>query len=147
VKPTNRAFLLLLLGLAPAGASPEAEGDRSPADVALSPDGRWAVTANRTSDSASLVDLEGGKVVAEVAVGRRPFAVAVSPDGRRAAVTNWLSDDVAILKLEPPALVVEGTVPVGDEPRGVAWTPDGSRVVVVISGEDALASVDGSLVG
>ncbi|MGH7339851.1 MAG: YncE family protein, partial [Candidatus Rokuibacteriota bacterium] len=72
------------------GAAPQAEPDRSPNDLAVSPDGRWAVTANRTSDSVSLVDLNEGKVVAEARVGRRPFAVALR--GSTAVVTNWQSD-------------------------------------------------------
>ena len=45
--PVRVVPLLLLL----CGAAPQTEPDRSPGDLALSPDGRWVLTANRTSDS------------------------------------------------------------------------------------------------
>jgi YVTN family beta-propeller protein len=126
------ALLLLGAGL------PKDEKDRSPHDVALSPDGRWALTANATCDSASLVDLAEGRVVAEVAVGRRPFSVAWR--GSRAVVTNWLADTVTVLDVAPPKLAVAATIEVGDEPRGAAI--DGDRAFVACSGDDAVAVVD-----
>lgn len=129
---------LLLLSLATLAAAPLADRDRSPHDVALSPDGRWALAANADSGTVSLVDLEAGTVVAEVPAGRRPFCVAWS--GATAAVTNLLSDDLTILDVAPPKLAVRATVPVGDEPRGVALG-DG-RAIVALSGEDAVVAVD-----
>ena len=61
----RRLWLAILL----LGAAQEPERDRSPGALVLSPDGRWALTANRSSDSVSLVDLKERKVAAEVAVG------------------------------------------------------------------------------
>lgn len=132
------ARLLVLLLLASAGA--QDAPDRSPSDLALTADGAWAVTANATSDSVSLVDLGGGGVVAEVPVGKRPFAVAVS--GKRAVVTNLLSDSVSLLEVDPPRLSLLATLPVGDEPRGVALSRDGSRAFVALAGEDAVVALD-----
>src|SRR5262245_31687334 len=122
------------------GAAPQQEPDRSPNDLALSADGRWAVTATRTSASVSLVDLKEGKVVAEARVGRRPFAVALR--GSTAVVTNWLSDSASVLDVSPPRLTVTATIPVGDEPRGVAISADGAVAYVALSGEDAVAALD-----
>ncbi|MBI3726164.1 c-type cytochrome [bacterium] len=141
-----RAALLVLTSLALVPQHGAAEGgggkDRSPASLALSPDGRWAVTANATADTASLVDLDKGEVAAEVPVGKRPFAVALSRDGKRAVVTNWMSRSVSVLEVAPPALRTIGTVEVGYEPRGVAISPDGSRAFVALSGDDAVSVVD-----
>src|SRR5689334_12737959 len=123
--------LLLLLGAAH-------DRDRSPSDLALSPDGRWALVANATAGPASLVDLEEGRVAAEVAVGSRPHSVAWT--GTTAVVTNFLSDDVTVLSVAPPKLEAVATIPVGDEPRGVAFS--GERALVVLSGEDALVELD-----
>ena len=114
--------------------------DRSPLDLALSADGAWAVVANSTSDSVSLVDLAAGKVVAEVPAGRRPFAVALA--GRRAVVTNHLGGSVTVLDVDAPRLSVAATIPVGVEPRGVALSKDGGRAFVALAGEDAVASID-----
>lgn len=118
------------------------ERDRSPSDLALSADGRWAVTANTTADTVSLLDMTGGKVVAEVPVGKHPFGIAFSRDGKRAIVTNRLSDSVTVLKVTPSALGVAQTLPVGNQPRGVALSSDGGQAFVALSGEDAVAIVD-----
>jgi len=130
-----RSLWFVLLATAPQG-----EPDRSPNDLEVSFDGRWAITANRTSDSVSLVDLQEGKVVAETRVGQKPFAVSLR--GAAAVVTNWLSDSVSVLEVTPPRLAVAATIPVGDEPRGVALSPDGARAFVALAGEDAVVAVD-----
>src|SRR5262249_27912463 len=54
----------------------------SPVDIVLLPGGR-ALTANHTTDTTSLVDLETGKVLSESHCGQRPSAVACSADGKR----------------------------------------------------------------
>jgi len=125
---------LVLLGSAPQ----DPPVDRSPHGLALSADGRWALTANAGSHSVSLVELDSRKIAAEVAVGKRPFAIAWS--GRRAVVTNLRDDSVTVLDVEPPRLEFAGDVSVGDEPRGVAI--DGDRAFVALSGDDAIAVVD-----
>src|SRR5262245_35428562 len=131
-----RASLVLILLLA--AAPPREERDRSPSDLALSPDGRWALVANATAGSVSLVDLEEGRVAAEVAAGTRPHSVAWT--GTTAVVTNFLSDDVTLLTVAPPKLEAVATIAVGDEPRGVAIA--GDRALVVLSGEDAVVELD-----
>jgi YVTN family beta-propeller protein len=138
-------LLPILLVAAPLVAGPSATPplvDRSPSDLALSVDGRWAVTANTTSDTASLVDLQAGKVAAEAPVGRHPFAVAMTRDGKRALVTNWLSDTVTLLTVSPEGLKPIRTVAVGDEPRGVAIDSSRQRAYVALGGEDAVAVLD-----
>ena len=115
--------------------------DRSPSGLALTPDGRWAVTANTASNSASLVDLTAGTVAAESPVEKRPASVAVAPDGRHAVISNWLSDSLTLLQVAPPRLESVATIPVGNEPRGVAFSPDGELVYVVLSGEDSVVAV------
>src|SRR5437899_1970056 len=80
------------------GSQPAAERHRSPADLAVLPGTRRVLTANHTSDSASLVDLDEGKVLAELPCGRRPSAVACSRDGRRAAVSNLWSGTLTLFE-------------------------------------------------
>src|SRR6185503_10738685 len=48
--------------------------DRSPVDLALSPDERWLWTVNQTANSVSLVEIASEKTVAEIACGQRPSA-------------------------------------------------------------------------
>ena len=111
------------------------EPHRSPMDVIVLPDGRRALTANHTADSASLLDLNEGRVLAEVSCGRKPVAVACSPDGRRAVVSNHWSDSVSLLEVSDTGLKVVATVPVGRLPQGVAFTRDG-RCCFVAAGEE-----------
>jgi YVTN family beta-propeller protein len=125
---------ILLLAAAPA----RDEKHRSPSDLSLSPDGKWALVANAGSDTLSLVDLDGGRVAAELPAGSRPHSVAWS--GATAVVTNLLSDDATVFSVAPPKLESLGTVAVGDEPRGVAIS--GSLAYVAVSGEDAVVEID-----
>jgi YVTN family beta-propeller protein len=117
-------------------------GDRSPLHVAVSADGRLALTANRDSDSASLVDLAAGKVLAEARCGRRPSGVALSSDGRRGVVSNQFGHSVTLLTVRDQKLQAEAQVPVGAEPRGVALSADGRFAYVALSAADAVAVVD-----
>lgn len=138
----NHSVIAGVILIASYGSVMAATPNRSPSDLALTPDGHWVVTANTTSDTASLVDLVRGKVSAEVSVGRKPLSVAVSPDGTRAVVTNWLSDSISVIGINPPKLETIATIAVGNEPRGVTFSSDGKAAYVVLSGEDSVVAVD-----
>lgn len=135
-------FACLLTGSAVTGSAPQDEPDRSPIDLALSADGRYALTANATANTVSLVDLQTGRVTAETPVGRRPFCVAFGPNGRRAVVSNQNGDTISLLAVGSGTLQVLRTIPVGDEPRGVALSRDGATAYVALSGENAVVLVD-----
>lgn len=137
----------LLLVETPARTSappPRPVPHRSPCDVALVTEGRLAVTANHTSDSVSLVDLQEGKVVAELPVGRKPAGVACSPDGSRAVVSNLWSDTVTLLEIGSAQLRWLGEIEVGHLPRGVVFGRDGKSFFVALSGADEVAQVEWS---
>lgn len=116
--------------------------DRSPMDFALSADGRIALTANAGSDSVSLADVNVGRVIAEVKVGKRPFAVALSKDEKLAVVSNQFSGSISILSVTANSLHLEDTILVGDEPRGVAVSNDQKLAYVAVSGEDKVVVID-----
>lgn len=139
------AFLFSLATASPAQPPQKQklpERYRSPYSVALTPNGAFALTANQTSDSVSLVDITAGKVVSEVAVGERPFAVTVTADGKRALVTNSWGNSVTILDVAPTGLKVVRTVGVGDEPRGVVVSRDGRRAFIALANEDKVATLN-----
>lgn len=107
-------------GRGPAGlkAAGEVEVGRSPSGLAVTPDGRHLLSADRDSDRVSVVDTRTLAVTGTVAVGQRPFGVTISGDGRRAYTANVGSNDVTVIDIA--GLSVIGRVPVGRRPYAVA---------------------------
>ncbi len=136
------AAVLALLLATVAAAPPSTPADRSPVDLVLTPDEKWLLTANQTAGTISLVDVESGKVRAEVRCGDRPSALALAPDGRRVLVTGTFSGDVTLLELNGGKLVHRATIPVGFEPRGVSFAPDSKRAYVALTTAHAVAVLD-----
>ncbi len=147
-----RCMMLVLIGLALAAfgmsgerlATARAEkrtSYRTPIDIAVLPDGHRAITANQSSDTASLVDFESGTVQAEVASGHRPAGVACSRDGKRAAVSNSWSGSVSFFDVTGDTLRPAGVVPVGDQPRGLVFAADGASVYVALAGAGEVVQV------
>jgi cytochrome c peroxidase len=134
-------ILVLLLPPPPVRPSPREQPHRSPVDVALLPGGRFALTANHTADSVSLVDLSAGQVLAELPCGRKPVAVACSLDGQHAAVSNLWSGSLSLFDIAGTTLKPAGTLPVGIQPRGLVFAPDG-RLYAALAGEDAVIALD-----
>lgn len=57
-----------------------------------------------------------------------------------AALSLYRADAVALIDVA--TRTVQGTVPVGRHPWGVAWAPDGARVWVTERGNDAVTAID-----
>ena len=67
--------------------------------------------------------------------------MAVTPDGSRVYLTRRGSDDVRVIDTNTNT-VLESSIPVGREPRGIAITPDGSRAYVANLGSDEISVID-----
>jgi YVTN family beta-propeller protein len=81
----------LLAGHAP-GAMATAESDRPPAYAYL-------LVANPDADSVTVLDVESGKLVALVQVGREPRQIVITPDNEYALVLNEKSGDMAVIRI------------------------------------------------
>lgn len=125
----------------PSAPGPAIEPHRSPVDVAVLPDGKRALTANQSSDSVSLIDLDAGKVLAEQACGRKPAAVACSPNGRRAAVSNLWSGTLTLLEVGQAGLRLVDCVNVGALPRGLVFAPDGESLYLAVAGANEVVQI------
>ena len=119
-----------------------AETNRSPVDLALSPDGRWLVTVNETSDSVSLIRTGDQQVVDEMTCGRHPADIEICPDGQTVVVSGAWSGDVTILKIADERLQRVAVVNVGFEPCGLVLTPDGDRAFVGLVATGQVAEID-----
>ncbi len=123
-------------------AADDVTGDRSPVDLVITASGRWLVTANQTSNSASLVDLKSGTLVDELACGRRPTAVVALPARDEVLLSCAYEGIVEHLRIVEGKLQRVAAIDVGYEPAGVAVTSDGARAFVALSAKDAVAEVD-----
>jgi len=118
-----------------------------PHEVAVSPDGRLALTAEYGPDSNRgrhliLIDVESARVLARIDLGpnSRPHTALFLPDGRRAVATMQDSDQLALVDLETKAVVC--TYPTGGrEGHMVRLSPDGSRAYVTSRGAQGTLSV------
>jgi cytochrome c peroxidase len=142
-------WLLFVLALAPltfgddpATLPPRNDLHRSPIDLALLPGGRLALTANQTSDSASLIDLLDGRALVEQPCQRKPAGVACSRDGRRAAVSNLWSGSVTLLEIRERAVQLVAHVPVGSQPRGLVFAADGQSLYVALGGSHEVIQLE-----
>jgi DNA-binding beta-propeller fold protein YncE len=118
------------------------EPHRSPIDLCVLPGGKRIVTANHTSDSVSLVDLDARKVLVEKPCGHKPAAVACSADGKRVAVSNLWSASVTLFTFAGDDLKPGGEITVGTYPRGLAFAPDGQSLFVAVAGQDEVLQLD-----
>ncbi|MBI2920111.1 MAG: beta-propeller fold lactonase family protein [Planctomycetes bacterium] len=124
---------------APTGR-PAAPVYRSPNHVCLSADGRLAYVVNHTSDTLSVLDIRGRKVVSEIAVGSRPVHAALSRDGAFLYVSCLYVGAISVVDLEKGRVV--RTIATGDEPYGVTVSRDGRRLFVANSLSDTVSVID-----
>ena len=115
----------------PQGTQADSEElDRSPVDLALSPDGRWLVTANQIANTVSLIDTRSSQLVGETGCGEYPIDLAFTPDGQQLVVTSQWAGKLQVFEIRDDALVLTGEVQIGFDPAGLAITSDGKRVYV-----------------
>jgi len=114
--------------------------DSAPSHVAIAPDSRSALVTRDGDHTVSLLSIDGDKVTytrQDLGTGLKPYAAVITPDGQEAVVTNLGlgrgdNDTISLidLSLKPPRTVETYTV--GQTPEGIAISPDGKLVAVVI---------------
>ncbi|MGI9469659.1 MAG: beta-propeller fold lactonase family protein [Rubripirellula sp.] len=116
--------------------------DRSPVDLALSPDGRWLVTANQIANTVSLIDINSGAVVDEASCGDYPVDIAFTPDGNQILITAQWQGTLQLFEVAEGKLVHTGDVNLGFDPAGIAITADSKRAYVGQVADAKVAEVD-----
>ena len=108
--------------------------------VALSPDAKWAYTANIQPGTLSIVDLAGSAAPAVVKVGTMTEAIAASPDGR----TVWLGSNntgkVYVVDLAQRKVI--DSVQTSGFPYRIAFTPDSRTAIVTNPMSDEIWIID-----
>lgn len=129
---------------------------KTPTGVATIPRFGFAVVANNSDGTASVLDLtKGTKAVAtDVSVGTSPTGVAIEQETGLAIVTNTGSNTATVIDLTPLQLATPGTLAplttsTGSEPIAVAIDPDrganGTGLAVVTSVNIASSPASGQL--
>jgi DNA-binding beta-propeller fold protein YncE len=142
-----------------------------PYNVAVTPDGKLALTADNGGggssdgniDTVGVIDLAANppRVVGHVTVGDSPEGLAISPKGNlavsiQAEGSNRPKDvfyhhaggSVAVLAIDGDKVTKVGSITVGALPEGAAFSADGSRIYVgnFIDGDLSILKVDGTTV-
>lgn len=147
----GRSVSVLNLRNTPVQATAELALDAEAADVKFTPDGKRAVVSNYDSHSVTFLDIKDGNatISSRLDVGAFPYSVAITPNGKLAFVGNMgektgsdgTDDTVTVIDLQTSTVLQHLTV--GDGPEGLAISPDGTRVaVVILNGSNA--SIDAS---
>ncbi len=103
-----------------------------------------------STGTVSVIDLETGQVVKEVAVGLHPCGMALSPDGARLYVANANSDTVSVVDTATGEVAATfqtrpmPRLPFGSAPNALALSQDGSTLFVANGGNNVLAVMDAS---
>lgn len=105
------------------------------------------VVLNKSEATASLIDLETGKVRATLPTNFGPHEAATSPDGRLALVGNYGSREKpgsSLTVIDVPAAKVVKTIDLGEyrRPHGLLFLPDGRRALVTAEENKVLLEVD-----
>lgn len=103
------------------------------------------VVLNKSSATATFVDLPKGKVVATVPTGDGPHEAAATPDGRRVLVTNYgvKEPGSTLTLLDVASASVVKTISLGEHrrPHGVLFL-DAKRALVTAEASKAVLVVD-----
>jgi gliding motility-associated-like protein len=92
-----------------------------------------AYIPTENSSSVSVINTVDNTVVTTVNVGDVPTAVIISPDGSKAYVLNAGSSTVSVINTLTN--LVAATIPISNYgAQGLAITPDGSRLFVIVGG-------------
>ncbi|HUL61261.1 MAG TPA: beta-propeller fold lactonase family protein [Anaeromyxobacteraceae bacterium] len=109
-----------------------------PYQIGFSPDQKWFVANSLRLDRVDVYrHSDGALALADrLTLGRAPSHLAFSPDSRTVFVTLQDENRLTAVSLEDRR--TRWSQPTGSQPAGAWTTPDGRRVLVGLTGEDAV---------
>jgi YVTN family beta-propeller protein len=118
-------------------------GDR-PQEPALTPDGTILMTADKGSDTVSIIDPIAFIELERISVGSGPNSVLIDASGKRAYVFNTLSDSISVIDLAARVKQVTATISVDAGPLRGQLNRNGDRLYVIHSRSPYLSVIDTS---
>ncbi|MGH2507300.1 MAG: YncE family protein [Ktedonobacteraceae bacterium] len=119
-----------------------------PCALVLSPDGKRLYTADSWGNSITVMDVDATgnlQFVQILLVQKKPIALAHHPNASTQRLYVVCQDDNSLLEIDTNALQVINTLAIGQNPMGVALTPDGTEAWVALNGSSQIAIVSTSL--
>lgn len=127
--PESASLGTINLGALPAGVG--ASADESITLVAMNGEDSVKIIQNRTVVGS--IPLPGQT---------QPYGIAVSQDGTRAYVTSFVRQGGAVLALDVPNRKVIATIPIGNFPPAIAFSPDETQVWATAFFDDSVYIID-----
>lgn len=135
-------------------------GKAGPRGLALTPDGKYLLTANQKTADVAVIDTATLKVVRRVPIGKNPEFLRILPDGSKAFVTYEpsseggppkkggkddddgpkLPGEVAIIDLSKWAVVK--SIVGAPETEGIEFSANGKDVAITNEGDDTVTVYD-----
>ena len=124
----------------------------NPVYVAVNPAGTRVYASNSSSRNVSVIDTATNTVIATYALTQPPpppssqvhdaLGITVSPDGSRLYVSHRLALTQIIDVLDAATGAILTTIPVAQGPRGIGFSADGTRLLVVNQTAEKLQVLD-----
>jgi YVTN family beta-propeller protein len=116
-------------------------GDR-PQELALTPDGKTLLVANKGTNTVSFVDPISLVQLNRIDVGREPNSVSIQSNGTRAFVFNTLSNTVSVIDIPNKAVVT--TITTDPAPLRGQFNRAGNKLYVIHEWSTYLTAIDPS---
>ena len=110
----------------------------APVGLAVSPDGSRAYTPTGLAATVQAIDLASGTMTS-ISVDAEPLGIDVDPRGIFVYVTCYGASEVAVIDTRTNAVVAR--IPVANEPRSIAVSPD-SKFTYVTHSSPILSAID-----
>lgn len=119
-----------------------------PYQLGFSPDGKWFVTAANRLDHIDIYHADGFKLAGRIFIDGIPSHLTFDGESRTVFVTLQQSGRVVALDLQTQMIKWNGEV--GKAPAGIVMLPDDKRLLVALTGEESIVTVDpnnGAIIG
>jgi len=114
-------------------------GDQ-PQELALTPDGKTLLVANKGTNTVSFVDALSLVESGRVDVGREPNSVSIHPNGMRAFIFNTASSTVSVIDI--PNKAVRATISTDPAPLRGQFNRRGDRLYIIHEWSSYLTALD-----
>lgn len=110
-----------------------------PYDITLSPDGKTAYVTNNQDNTVSIINTTEKKVIGTVKVGNGPYGILANPVDGDVYVIDSLDGTVSVIRGNS----VVDTINAGNgTTKGIAVTPDGSRLFVANTNNNSISIIN-----